>query len=74
MEHHNNYNVLLRHSMLFNQYVVDQYAEIKLGRLAFILIRRNQAKLRSKTYVHLQDALHSNENSNDIGQLVIFPS
>jgi hypothetical protein len=58
--------------MLFNQYVVDQNAKIESEWLAFI--RNNQTKLRAKSYVHLQDALHSNEHSNDIGQLVILPS
>jgi hypothetical protein len=42
MERHHNYNVLLRYGMLFNQYVVDQYAKIELEWLAFI--RRNQIK------------------------------
>jgi hypothetical protein len=52
--------------------VVHQYAKIESERLA--IIRRNQTKLRAESYVHLQDALHSNGHRNDIGQLVILPS
>ena len=65
MERHNNYNLLLRYGMLFNQYVVDQYAKIESERLA--ITRSNQTKLRAESYVHLQDAMHSNEHSNAIG-------
>ena len=72
MERQHNFNVLLRYGMLLNQYLVDQYAKIESERLAFI--RNNQTKLRTENYVHLQDALHSNEHSTEIGQLVILPS
>ncbi|XP_045456077.1 uncharacterized protein LOC123665891 [Melitaea cinxia] len=73
MERHNHYNVLLRYGMLLNQYVVDQYAKLESERLAFI--RNNQTQLRAENYIHLQDALHSNEHTtNNIGQLVILPS
>jgi hypothetical protein len=72
MERYNHSNALLMYGMLLNQYVVDQYAKIESERLAFI--RNNQTKLRAENYVHLQDALHSNEHSNNIGQLVILPS
>ena len=50
--------------MLFNQYMIDQYAKIESERLA--IIRSNQTKLRVESYVHLQDALHSNEHNNNI--------
>jgi hypothetical protein len=50
--------------MLFNQYVVGQYAKIKSERLAFI--RSKQTKLQAESYVHLQDAFYSNDHSNDI--------
>ncbi|XP_060881727.1 uncharacterized protein LOC132953221 [Metopolophium dirhodum] len=72
MERQNNSNHLLRYGMLFNQYIVDQYAKIESERLAFI--RHNQKTLRAESYIHLQDALRSNEQSNNIGQLVILPS
>lgn len=72
MTRRNNFNPLLRYGMLTNQYLVDQYAKIESERLAYI--RNNQNKLRAENYIHLQDALHANENSNDIGQLVILPS
>jgi hypothetical protein len=65
MDCHNNYNVLLRYDMIFNQYVVDQYARIESERLAFI--RSNQTNIRSESYVHLQDALQSYVHRNAIG-------
>lgn len=72
MERQNNSNHLLRYGMLFNQYIVDHNAKIESERLAFI--RHNQKTLRAESYIHLQDALRSNEQSNNIGQLVILPS
>ena len=72
MLRNNYFNPLLRYGMLLNQYLVDQYAKIESERLAYI--RNNQTKLRAENYVHLQDALQSNEHCNDIGQIVILPS
>ena len=65
MECHNNYNVLIRKGMLLNQYMVDQNAKIGSKHLAFI--RSNKTTLRAVSYVHFQDALHSNEHSNYTG-------
>ncbi|KAE9522517.1 hypothetical protein AGLY_017082 [Aphis glycines] len=42
------------YGMLFNQYIVDQYAKIESERLAFI--RHNKKTLRAESYIHLQDA------------------
>lgn len=36
MVRHNNSNHLLRYGILFNQYIVDQYAKIEFESLAFI--------------------------------------
>ncbi|KAE9540849.1 hypothetical protein AGLY_004094 [Aphis glycines] len=72
MERQNNCNMLLRYGMLLNQYLVDQYSKIESERLAYI--RNNQTTLRAENYIHLQDALNSNEPSTEIGQLVILPS
>lgn len=72
MTRRNNFNPLIRYGVLTNQYLVDQYAKIESERLAYI--RNNQTKLRAENYIHLQDALHANEHSMGIGQLVILPS
>ena len=47
---------------------------LKLNRNGWLSYVANQTKLRAESYVHLQDALHSNEHHNDIGQLVILQS
>lgn len=61
--------MLLRYGMLLNQYLVDQYSKIESERLAYI--RNNQTTLRAENYIHLQDALNSNEPSTEIGQFVL---
>ncbi|UYV76902.1 hypothetical protein LAZ67_14002340 [Cordylochernes scorpioides] len=48
------------------------YAKVETERLSFI--RRNQKKLRTENYIHLQDALRADENLANIGQIVILPS
>lgn len=68
----NEHNHLHNYKQLFNQYLVDVYAKIETERLIFI--RTNQKKLRVENYIHLQDAIHQNENVEDLGQLVILPS
>ncbi|GFV11083.1 hypothetical protein TNCV_2718271 [Trichonephila clavipes] len=68
----NEYNHLHKYKQLFNQYLVDVYANIETERLIFI--RTNQKKLRVENYIHLQDAINRNENVEDLGQLVILPS
>ncbi|UYV80140.1 hypothetical protein LAZ67_18001816 [Cordylochernes scorpioides] len=66
------FNSLLRYGMLTNQFWVDMYAKVESERLSFI--RRNQKKLRTENYIHLQDALGADENLANIGQIVILPS
>ncbi|UYV60223.1 hypothetical protein LAZ67_1000470 [Cordylochernes scorpioides] len=66
------FNSLLRYGMLTNQFWVDMYAKVESERLSFI--RRNQKKLRTENYIHLQDALRADENLANIGQIVILPS
>lgn len=68
----NEYNHLHNYKQLFNQYLVDIYAKIETERRIFI--QTNQKKLRVENYIHLQDAIHQNENVEDLGQLVILPS
>ncbi|UYV61785.1 hypothetical protein LAZ67_1006539 [Cordylochernes scorpioides] len=66
------FNSLLRYGMITNQFWVDMYAKVESERLSFI--RRNQKKLRTENYIHLQDALRADENLANIGQIVILPS
>jgi hypothetical protein len=65
-------NHILRCRQLFHQFVVDMYAKIESERLLFV--RLNQKKLRVDEYIHLKDAIASDGNANNLGQLVILPS
>lgn len=51
---------------------VDMYAKIERERLLFL--RLNQAKLRASEYIHLRDAVASEKDVKDIGEMVILPS
>lgn len=57
---------------LFSQFIVDMYAKIETERLVYI--RTNQRRLRAEEYVHLRDAMQSDNNVEDLGRLVILPS
>lgn len=48
------------------------YAKIETERLVYI--RTNQRRLRAEEYVHLRDAMQSDNNVEDLGRLVILPS
>ncbi|XP_043064522.1 uncharacterized protein LOC122320478 [Drosophila ficusphila] len=65
-------NYLLRFRRLFQQYCVDMYVKIETERLTFI--RLNQSKLRSEEYIHLRDAVSTEENAANIGRLTILPA
>lgn len=65
-------NHILQCGKLFSQYLVDMYAKIESERLLFL--RLNQAKLRASEYIHLRDAVASERDVKDIGQMVILPS
>lgn len=65
-------NHILECRQLFNQFIVDMYAKLESERLLYL--RRNQKKLRADDYIHLRDAISTEGNINDIGQLVILPS
>lgn len=65
-------NHIVKCRRLFHQYAVDMYAKIESERLNFI--RFNQSKLRSEEYIHLRDAINNDNNSRDIGRIVILPS
>ncbi|UYV75439.1 hypothetical protein LAZ67_13000277 [Cordylochernes scorpioides] len=66
------YPLIFCRGELTNQFWVDMYAKVESERLSFI--RRNQKKLRTENYIHLQDALRADENLANIGQIVILPS
>lgn len=68
----NQSNHILQCRNLFSQFIVDMYAKIESERLLYI--RLNQIKLRAENYIHLKDAIASDGNVADIGQLVILPS
>ncbi len=68
----NNENCLLLYRDLFHQYLVDMYAKVQSERLLFL--RKNQKQLRAENYVHLKDAIASDGNTQNLGQLVVLPS
>lgn len=57
---------------LTNQYFVDMYTKIELGRLKYL--RSNQKKLRADEYIHLRDALRNDGDPNEVGKRIILPS
>ena len=56
---------------LFEQWIVDQYCKIEMGRLCYI--RQNQTKLRWELYRGVQDAIQAGDLSN-VGTPVIIPA
>lgn len=68
----NNFNIILKCRRLFHQYAVDMYAKIESERLNYL--RFNQQTLRVEEYIHLRDAMNTDGNSEDIGQIVILPA
>ena len=64
-------SAILHHRQLFHQFVVDMWAKIEREQLRFI--HTHQKQLRVENYVHLQDAVASDGNSN-VGRLVILPA
>jgi hypothetical protein len=66
------YSILHRSSRLFQEYIVDAWAQIEHGRLLFIQL--NQNKLRCELYDGLQDAVLNGASLSDIGRRVILPS
>lgn len=69
-------NHILRCRQLFHQFIVDMFVKMESERLRYI--RFNQAKLRAEEYIHLRDAINSNNDSNlnlnDLGTICILPS
>ncbi|GFW77798.1 helitron_like_N domain-containing protein [Trichonephila clavipes] len=65
-------NYIMKYRQLFHQYIVDKYIKIGMERLLFL--RLNQTKVRSKEYIHLQDAVVNEGNTTNIGKMIILPS
>jgi len=57
---------------LFSQFAVDMYVKMESERLAYI--RTHQQELRAESYIHLRDAVNSDANISELGQLCILPS
>ena len=72
--HHrqNQYNILHRSGLLFQEYIVDAYAQIEQCRLNYL--RLNQEKLRSEVYQGIVDAAGDGRDLADIGNISILPS
>ncbi|XP_055487448.1 uncharacterized protein LOC129694725 [Leucoraja erinacea] len=72
MNRDNEFNQLLRGGRLFQQYLVDMAAKMEGDRLNYI--RMNQVLLRSTTYKGLTDALHDDDDLENIGRRIILSS
>ena len=68
--HH--FNVILRSRHLFQEYLVDAYAQIEQGRLRFI--QCNQATFHVELYQRLADAAINGTDLNHVGSPSILPS
>jgi hypothetical protein len=67
------FSILLHAGKLFQEYVVDTYAQIEWCRLRYL--RDNQLKLRAHTYRAVVEAAQNNVEANNIGkQSVVLPS
>ena len=65
------YNVLHHSGRLFQQYVVDKYAQIESQRLEFL--KYNQSTLRAELYNGLEDHIRSGDHER-VGRRTILPS
>ncbi|XP_055514228.1 uncharacterized protein LOC129710949 [Leucoraja erinacea] len=72
MNRDNEFNQLLRGGGLFQQYLVDMAAKMEGDRLNYF--RMNQVSLRSTTYKGLTDALHDDDDLENIGRRIVLSS
>src|SRR6266496_1915918 len=68
----NQSTIIHRATRLFQEFIVDAYAQIEQARLLFI--RLNQDKLRADLYQGLTDAAAHGADLSDIGKPMILPS
>jgi hypothetical protein len=66
------YPILLRSGRLFQEYLIDFYAQTEACRLRYIAL--NQTRLRADSYRGLTDALDGGIAPQDLGKHVILPS
>jgi hypothetical protein len=66
------YNILHRAGLLFQEYIVDAYAQIEQCRLDYL--RFNQGKLRSEVYRGIVDAALHGMDLAAVGNMSILPS
>lgn len=71
--HHrsNGYNILHRSGLLFQEYIVDAYAQIEQCRLDYLPL--NQDMLRSEVYRGIADAAVHGHDLSYVGNMSIFP-
>lgn len=65
-------NCLLRFRRLFQLFSVDMYTKIAADRILFICLTQN--KLCTEEYIHLSNAIFTEENAADFGRMTILPS
>ncbi|KAE9523332.1 hypothetical protein AGLY_016280 [Aphis glycines] len=66
-------NHILYFRSFFSQFLIDIFAKIETERLN--CIRNHQKQVRAENYIHLKDAVGSNDvNATDLGQIVVLPS
>lgn len=65
------YSILLHSGKLFQEYLIDFYAQTEACRLRFIAL--NQTRLRADSYRGLTDALDAGIAPKDLGKQVIPP-
>ena len=72
MQRDGDFNILLRAGELSHQFIVDVFANIETDRLN--LLRTKQEQLRAASYTALRDAVETDGDVRDVGQLVVLPS
>ncbi|CAE1327932.1 unnamed protein product [Acanthosepion pharaonis] len=65
------YMFMVREGQLFLQFAVDMAAKMESERLG--LIKLNQSKLRTDSYIHLRDGLRSDGDPRNLGKPCILP-
>ena len=68
-----NFNVILCHGRLLQQYIVDQYAKVEQGHVNYIY--HNQRQLRAELHQELSDAVAAGDTDGaSIGRRVVLPA
>ncbi|XP_065832990.1 uncharacterized protein [Oscarella lobularis] len=72
MQRDGDFNILLRAAELSHQFIVDVFAKIETDRLN--LLRTKQEQCRAASYTALRDAVETDGDASNVGQLVVLPS